>query len=51
MKYYWEQIGIKVNTVAITHDHANLFYFERDYDVLYAGLGFTLPEQTFAQFL
>lgn len=51
MKYYWEQIGMKVEAVQFTGDLANMFYYERDYDVLYAGLGFTLPEQTFAQFL
>jgi peptide/nickel transport system substrate-binding protein len=51
MKYYWEQIGMKVNTRLLTGDFANQMYFDRDYDVMYAGLGFVLPEDTFAQFL
>ena len=51
LKYYWEQIGMKVTTVKLTGDLANLMYYARNYDVMYAGLGFVLPEETFAQFL
>ena len=51
MVYYWEAVGIKAKAVLFTGDLANMFYFTRDYDVLYAGLGFVLPEDTFGQFL
>lgn len=51
LKYYWEQIGMKVTPVKLTGDLANLMYYARNYDVMYAGLGFTIPEDTFGQFL
>lgn len=51
LEYYWEAIGMKVTSVQLKGDLGNLFYTQRDYDVLYAGLGFVLPEDTFGQFL
>ncbi|MCL6444584.1 MAG: ABC transporter substrate-binding protein [Alicyclobacillus sp.] len=50
IKYYWEQIGVKVNTALMTGDLPQLIYQKRNYDFLYAGLSAMSFEEIYSLF-
>jgi peptide/nickel transport system substrate-binding protein len=50
IKYYLEQAGMKVQTKLLEGDLLELIYKSRDYDLCYAGLGATVPEEIYSFF-
>lgn len=50
IKFYWEEIGVKVETAIMQGDVVDLIYKKRDYDFLYAGHSGTMLEEVYANF-
>lgn len=50
IKYYWEQIGVKVETSLMQGNLLELIYTKRDYDFLYAGLSAMAMEEVYGFF-
>ena len=50
IKYYWEQIGVKVETSLMKGNLLELIYSKRDYDFLYAGLSAMSMEEVYGLF-
>lgn len=50
IKYYWEQVGVKVETSLMQGNLLELIYTTRDYDFLYAGLSAMALEEAYALF-
>ncbi|KIL40347.1 hypothetical protein SD70_13960 [Gordoniibacillus kamchatkensis] len=50
IKYYWEQVGVKVETSLMKGNLLELIYNKRDYDFLYAGLSGMSMEEVYGLF-
>ncbi|WP_135557349.1 ABC transporter substrate-binding protein [Paenibacillus cymbidii] len=50
IKYYWQQVGVKVETSLMTGDLVTLIYNTREYDFLYAGLSAMALEEAYSLF-
>ncbi|NHN32770.1 ABC transporter substrate-binding protein [Paenibacillus agricola] len=50
IKYYWEQIGVKVEASLMKGNLLELIYTKRDYDFLYAGLSAMSLEEAYGLF-
>ena len=50
IKYYWEQIGLKVETTMLQGNLVELIYTTRDYDFIYAGLSAMAMEEVYGIF-
>ncbi|NOU96158.1 hypothetical protein GC093_23450 [Paenibacillus sp. LMG 31456] len=50
VKYYWEQLGVKVEASLMKGNLLELIYTKRDYDFLYAGLSAMALEEAYGLF-
>lgn len=50
IKFYWEEIGLKVETMQMQGNLLELIYKKRDYDFLYAGLSAMALEEVYGLF-
>lgn len=50
IKYYWEQVGLKVETTMLQGNLLELIYATRDYDFIYAGLSAMAMEEVYGFF-
>ncbi|MBP1991065.1 ABC transporter substrate-binding protein [Paenibacillus eucommiae] len=50
IKYYWEQIGLKIETTLLQGNLVELIYAKRDYDFIYAGLSAMAMEEVYGIF-
>ncbi|WP_409340860.1 ABC transporter substrate-binding protein [Paenibacillus sp. MBLB4367] len=50
IKFYWEQVGVKVETSLMKGNLLELIYTKREYDFLYAGLSAMALEEAYGLF-
>ena len=50
IRFYWEQLGIKVDIYGLTGDVQKLFFEVRDYDFMYAGLSCMVWEDAYSMY-
>lgn len=50
IQYYWEQVGVKVETSLMKGDLLELLYNNRQYDFVYAGLSAMAMEEVYGSF-